>query len=397
MMELYTLDSLYRREEVIDVWQSMLWTERMAVFGDFQLVVYSNQNNKRRYFSDLKLGSNFSKRVMTVETVVDSTDDQGIATLTITGRSLEFITDNRLAVADGFDNTTTSPQWVITDTPINIAKKLFHDICVTGVLDAADVIPLIHEGSTTLFPTDTIAASTDVITVLLDPVTVYEDLTKICPQYGLGFRLCRNGDVGELWFDIFTGCDRTTGQHTLPAVIFSPDLGNLQNTSELNSIANYKNVAYVISPVGQVTVSALDVDPEIPGFSRRIVIVNASDVTKDWDDPSHPTTEEILTQRGYDELAKWRPISTFDGEISPNSKYIYGRDYNIGDMIERRDVAGEITAVQVTEQIFSSDNTGEKAYPTLTVNAFITPGSWLGWDPTQHWDDVAGTVHWDDL
>ena len=102
-----------------------------------------------------------------------------------------------------------------------------------------------------------------------------------------------------------------------------------------------------------------------------------------------------MIQRGQEELAKNRQITVLDGELTSNSQYRYGIDYNLGDLVELRDEDGATSVMQVTEQIFVSDKEGDRAYPTLAVNALITPGTWLTYGDVE-WDDFT-TEHWDEL
>ena len=46
-MEMYILDSLWRREAVIDVFKSFIWTERYAAWGDFELIIPSTAQNRK--------------------------------------------------------------------------------------------------------------------------------------------------------------------------------------------------------------------------------------------------------------------------------------------------------------------------------------------------------------
>ncbi len=62
-----------------------------------------------------------------------------------------------------------------------------------------------------------------------------------------------------------------------------------------------------------------------------------------------------------------------------------------------RNIDGIVNQVRVTEQIFSQDATGEKAYPTLASRLVITPGVWGAWDANEDWADVDDAEHWDDL
>lgn len=388
--DIYILDSFYRRSEVIDKYESLIWTERFSSSGDFELKLQSTRGNRNLLQEGTKLGLVESKRVMTVETITDDIDDDGREILTVKGPSIELILDQRMA-RNALNDTTTNPSWSLTGTPKAIATQMFHDICVTGVLDVADKIPLINEGS--IFPVDTVPAPTDVITYVVSPDTLYNSEKTLCDQYLMGFRLVRNDDTAQLWFDVYMGSDRTSHQTSLPAVIFSAGLQNLHNTSELKSIAAYKNIAYVITPVGTRIVPAPGVDPTISGFDRRVLLVNADDIT----DTDPVVAQALMLQRGTAELAKNRKIQAFDGEVSQTSQYVYGVDYNLGDLVEARNTDGVSNTMQVTEHIYVSDREGDKSYPTLAVTQFVTPGSWAAQPAGKVWADFTTTEHWADM
>jgi hypothetical protein len=389
-MELYTLDSLFRRTGfVVENYESLIWTERYADVGDFELVMPSSLANKNRFPPGTKLGLSESKRVMEIETVGDEDKDGG-KLLTFKGPSLESILDQRIARA-AMSDIPTDPTWSLSGTPAAIARKIFHDICVTGILDVSDVIPNIYE--TNPFTVDTIAEPTGSLDLSIEPQSVLSAIKQLCDQYGMGFRLAKNLDESQLYFNIYMGSDRTSRQTTVPAVIFSPGLDNLNNTSEVKSISSYKNVAYVFGQTGYAVVYPEGVDPAtVTGLDRRVLMVNASDI----DDLDPPTLAANLHQRGLDELAKNRQVSAFDGEISQHSSYLYGRDYNLGDLVELQNSTGSSDDMRVTEQIFVSDREGERRYPTLTLNQYIQPGTWAAWDFGQVWQDLGATEYWAD-
>jgi hypothetical protein len=382
------LNNSYQRTAFVDAYESLIWTERFSSWGDFSLILQSTGNNKLFLPEGTYLGLSESDRVMEVETVQDTVDDEGRAILKITGRSIEYILDNRLARGTMGDLTTT-PKWSITGLPKAIATQIFHDICVTGILDVGDKIPLIHEGS--IYPPDTLPEPPDSVIYEMDPKTVYAAEKDLCDLFHMGFRLVKKQDLGELWFDIYTGTDRTTRQSILPAVVFSADLNNLKNTNQISTTATYKNVAYVLSPVGSRMVYGFDVDPAIAGFDRRILVVRADDI-KDTDST---IANARMDQRGAQELGKNRRLMAIDGEISQNSQYKYGRDYNLGDLVEMKNPSGAISSMQVTEQIFVSDKEGKRSYPTLSVNQFIMPGTWMAVPTDKVWADGGPTEYWE--
>lgn len=389
-MEVYILDSLLRRIEVVDNFESLIWTERFSAYGDFEIHLNSTVKARSLFTPGTLLSMNESFYVMKVETVEDSTDNEGKNILVVKGKSLESILENRVA-RNSLTDLTSEPKWIITDLPAEIAREIFNHICVLGSLDPGDVIPFITPG--TIFEEDTIGEPSTVITYEIEPKSVYDAIKELCDLYDMGFRLVRNFDTSQLYFNIYMGSNRTTGQTTLPAVIFSPDLDNLQNTSSLTTVEGYKNVAYVFSPVGYEIVYAESVDPEVEGFERQVIVVNASDIT----DTDPEVASAAMIQRGKEELGKHRQIMAFDGELSQRSQYKYGRDYNLGDLVELRNVDGVTNNMQVTEQIFVSDKEGERSYPTLSLKQFITPGTWLAWDFQQEWEDLGEEEYWEDM
>lgn len=388
-MELYTLDNIYRRTEVIDRFESLIWTERYSAFGDFEVIVPSTPEMRKRLSKGTLLAMNESYRVMRVEITEDATDDDGKALFKARGRSLEMVLEDRIAKPT-LSDLTTEPEWVGSGTPSAVMNSLFNTIVRTPTLDPADAIPLLQPGS--IFSPGTIPFPSETIDVRIPPMSLYQALKEIGDMYEIGFRLVRNGDQSELYFDVYNGNDRTTSQDDFPAVVFSPNLDNLKNTTELSSSAAYKNCAYVFSPVGVEVVYPLDVDPETTGFDRRVLLVMAEDI-KDTD-PAVATAAMI--RKGHEELAKHRQLAAFDGELNQTSSYKYGFDYNLGDLVEMQNVDGIINKMLVTEQIFVSDSEGERSYPTLAMNLFITPGSWLGWDYNQVWEDLGATEYWAD-
>jgi len=389
-MEVYVLDSLYRRIAVVDDYVSLIWTERFYKIGDFELKVLSNLANKNLLTIGTRLSTNESYRVMVIESVEDSTDSDGNKIITIKGPSLESIFKHRLA-AGSLDDSTSSPKWILTGLPKAIAEKIFHDICVTGVVHTGDIIPYIVED--TIFTLDTIAEPPTSITYeIVLGATMSDALIKLCEVYGMGNRIVREPTTNVLYFDIYMGSDRTTQQSLLAPVVFSEGLENLSNSRELKTSASYKNVAYVISPVGFEVVLADNVDPSVSGFDRQVLIVKADDIT----DTVPATATAKMIQRGKEELAKNRQLQAFDGEVTKNSNYVYEFDYRLGDLVELRDDSGACSTMQVTEHIFVSDKEGERSYPTLAINTFITPGSWLAWDYSQVWSDLSDTEYWAD-
>lgn len=384
-MDVYTLDELLRRTAVIDRYESLIWTERFRDVGDFELVVPADRGFRNLLAVGTNLAIPSSKRVMTVETVESGVSSDGEAILSVSGRSLEKVLEDRVN-RNGFAlNVAPSEEWILTGTPGYVARKIFDDLCRYNTIIPGDNIPFITPG--TIYPPSTIPEDATNYEIRLEPDTVLGSIQKICEMYGMGFRLVRNQDRSQLYFDIYSGSDRTTQQTALPAVVFSSSLDNLTDTKELTSIANQKNVAYVFGKNAAVEVYAQDVSPGIAGFQRKVLVVMATDIEL----PVGAALTAALTQRGQEELAKHRSIMAFDGEITQTSSYVYERDYFLGDLVEMRSPDGLATNMRITEQSIVSDSEGVRSYPTLSTELLITPGSWYAWNANQTWESATET------
>jgi len=385
-MEWYTLDSALRRDSVIEEYASFIWTERYSAFGDFQIVTRSTYNNRQQLATGTRIAMKGSYRVMTVDTVADDTGLDGTRNITVTGKSLESLLDDRVAMP-AMQNTTVAPNWVITERPATIVRQMFAIICVNGALDPRDSIPFYTGGQ--LLPSGSIPEPPDAVTITSTPGTLYAAIKAICDTYGLGFRLVRNGELGQIFFEVYTGNDLTADQTSRNPVIFDPSLDNLEKISQLTSTALVKTVAYVFAANGTKVVYAPTANQAGSGSDRRVLLVSSSNNL-----PAGPALDLALTQEGIQALAKQQTVYSFDGQLPQMIPYVYGRDYNLGDLVEERNSDGFGNQMVVTEQIFVSDNTGERAYPTLTLNQAIVPGTWLSEDPNDTWSTVDPTETW---
>ncbi len=388
-MEVYILDDILRRIEVVDKFESFIWTERYTAYGDFELVLHSTPANRSLFPIGTRLVHNSTTRVMTVETIENKRDSSGHDILTVKGRSIEQILEDRVAT-DNMSGLTANPNWTLTGPPATIARTIYDQICKIGILNSADIIPF---PSSTVYPLFyTRPEPSTVITIELELSTVYDAIKNICEANGLGFRLTRYEPSfylypPELVFAVYTGNDRTTAQDDFPPVIFSHELDNLSDITELTSVESYKNVAYVFAKNGSTVVYAPGTDPSASGFQRRIMFIKADDIT----DAAGAGLTAKLNQKGYDALAQARGIFAFDGEVPQRGSYKYGVDYSLGDLVEIRNSDGVSSNMRVTEQIFVSDAQGDRSYPTLSFELTATPGSWAAEEADDTWSTETDT------
>lgn len=392
-MDIFVLDENLRRTAIIDIYKSFLWTERFNEWGDFELVSHYSRSLRAQLVEGTKIAIPNSMRVMTVETHEVKRDDEGNDIITFSGRSLEAILDDRTAFSS-LGSLDEIQNWALMGPPADILRAIFKYICEDGTLSKDDKIPFYVPG--TLTPPGDIPEPSEEILVELDPDSLYEITKKMAAIYNLGFRLIRNDDNSKIYYEIFTGSDRTTSQTSNPAVIFSRALDSLLGLTELQSNSVEKNVAYVFGKYGSAIVYASGSNSaNSTGFNRKVLTVKADDI----DLPTGSELTAALQERGRQELAEHRAVLGFDGETPQHISYIYGRDYDLGDLVEVQDTEGNANQVRVTEQIFASDAEGDRSYPTFTQNQFVSSGSWLAYDGPPEWADVPDTssFEWKDM
>lgn len=393
-MEILILDKLLRPIDVVDTFESMIFAERRKDLGDFELVTLSTPANKKRFVTNTWVTINRSRRVMKVESVEETVDDNARIVLHIKGKEITKILQQRAALKAIVGGV--APVWVIQDQPADVMRYIFRQICVLGTVTADDIIPFVQDGETQ-YPASTIPEFPDEIVWEQKPASVFAALKELADIFDLGFRLYRDLNTSELYFDVYAGSDRTTAQSTNVPVVFSYDMENLQSTRELNDISGEFNVIQVVYTYTDVTetevaltVEVFDVDGIPPeGFDRKTKVLTITSIPEEVTD-----IPAFLYRAGLDELMKSRPIGAFDGEVSKNSQYIYETHYYLGDTVELRSSTGATAYMTVEEYIFVEDLEGERSYPTFTTRKFIDPGTWASWKYDIEWSAMGSGEYW---
>lgn len=395
-MEVLILDKLLRAIDVVDTFESMVFAERRKELGDFELVTLSTPSNKKRFVPNTWIMINKSRRIMKVETVEETTDDQLRNILKIKGKEITKVLLQRAALK-AIAGPGVAPVWVIEDQPADVMRYIFRQICVLGTVTPDDIIPFIQDGETQ-YPASTIPEFADVVLWEQKPASVFAALKELADIFDLGFRLYRDLNTSELYFDVYAGSDRTTAQSTNPPVVFSFDMENLQSTREFNDISNEYNVIQVVYVYKDVTETEVALTVEVfdtegippEGFDRKTKVLTITSIPEEVTD-----IPAFLYRAGLDELMKSRPVGAFDGEVSKNSQYIYEVHYYLGDVVELRSSTGATAYMTVEEYIFVEDMEGERSYPTFTTRKFIDSGTWASWKYDIEWSAMGSDEYWE--
>jgi hypothetical protein len=375
-MELFTLDRSFIRQDVVDVFESAIWTDRYYGDGDVQLNVPATPDNLMLLADGTFLGRVGSNEIMILET---QDIEKGIAE--ITGISLTQWLNNR------FIRTTPAHEdryWYLSGLPAGqLMSQIVYNMCCAGSPFLSGAIPMgVFNPGELIIPGLTVGdydgiGSATSLAVPYGPV--YDALRDIGTTYQIGMQVVldhADANGFKLVYRTYRGLDRTSTQQVNPTVRFSPDMDSLANIKELNSIASLKTLAYVYAPSnpnGLATTPGQDelfnLEGGYSGFDLRALLVFADDLTTDNVGSDAASLLNVLNSRAVSALDDNKTQHAVDGEIIQTSQYQYGVHYNLGDIIEMIAYSGVIQRARVTEYIHSQDDSGETAYPTLAATA----------------------------
>lgn len=381
-MDIYILDEDLNDSIIYDKYTSFVWTERFSSAGDFEIEADDTVENRALLTEGTKLSIRASQRVMIIDTVEMNTSDENARTLKITGMSLEAELSNRSAM-NSLGPLDGNEKWTLTGLPQDIMTNMFLHVCHDPMLDPNDGFPNFQTGS--LNPQGNLDLPDAEFSVDISPGDggLLGPIKQMAEEFGLGFRLVRGGPTGNnLYFEVYVGNDRTSSQNQFNPVVFGESLETFSNVTHISSIATYKNIAYVRSVYGSRVVYDSTTDSTAEGFGRRVLTVIADDITLS----PGPSLDAALERRGLQALAANRSINSFDGEIPQNVSFVYGVDYGLGDLVETRTSDGKINNMYVVEQIFTSDENGDRSYPTMEYSRSIMPESWSSYKGNVPWE-----------
>jgi hypothetical protein len=384
--------------DLIENWESLIWTERYADAGDFEL--------KTRYVKetlDLLPEMTLISLLDTTETMMVEThsiekNEDGIPELTIKGRSIDAFAEERWIEAPYQKVYKMPAKYTVAEMATVLLWNAFVNPTEQDVTHSIDWFR---------FATDTLpnVAVSDSTTLagfsgnrFLEGGQLYPQLLKVLHWNRLGVRGVRptaanpssrvisvgTGGGGvltkttrttpdELRFDVYNGRDLQHGVASQASeVIFHHAVGDLEDQKYLFSVRGMKTVASVAAQ-GFMNGGTKVKDPALPGdqgnssigWNRRALWVDGGTIN---DGDSINDYVEGLVDRGEAEIQANARTKMFDGKISNLSAYKYGVDYLLGDKVTVIGDYGITQPMRVVEYIRSVDpQTPEGGYPGLAV------------------------------
>lgn len=358
-MELYILDQSYNSLAIVDVFESAIWTDRYLGYGDFELYLPMSIEALDIFQIGRYLWTKKSDRLMIIEDIEIETTAEDGNKLIVTGRSLESILDRRIIWR------TTTIQGSLQDGIVKLLNE--------NVISPSDTRRTIPGFAVRMSSDPEITNLT--IDMQFFGENLYEAIYALCESEDIGFRILPNGSGGFL-FELYTGKNRSYDQETNPWVVFSPHFENILSSNYLLSDKTLKTAALVVGEgegSAQKTAEAITVNAS--GLDRKEIFAEAYGVSSSiYDDEGNETVLpdsqylEILKEKGREALMEQTVTESFEGEIDSTQQFVYGKDFQIGDIVQVVNEYGMESKCRVSEIIQSSDvENGEVTTPTFVT------------------------------
>jgi len=351
-MELTVLNTKLEAIDILDFFESAIWTDRYCKYGDFEIYT-PYETLLERCKQDYYLSYVQSEHTMIVESIQTNTDRENGNHLTITGRSLESILYRRIVWS----------QTIITGSVQDGIKKILMENVISPELTERTIPNFIFEESM-----DTAITSLTITSAQYNGDWVYDVVAKLCSTYDIGFKITINNN-NQFVFKLYAGVDRSYSQEINPYVIFSPDFDNILNSNYLESKKNLRNTTLVVGEIIDNVQKGTVVGDGSTGLERRELYTDASDISATVDDVTMSDEEYIaqLQQRGIENLTQYKTTKAFDGEVEATSMFLNGTDSYLGDIVQIVDEYGFGSKSRIEEIIHSQNKEGFKTYPTFTI------------------------------
>lgn len=358
-MELLIMDENFAGVSTLDIFESLIWTDRYYACGDFEIYMPCSEKMLNTLKQDMYLYLRESEHIMIIEDIQIDTDVEDGAHLTVTGRSLESILDRRVI-------------WNLTTLSGGLQagiKQLLNENAISPSDPARQIPNLIFEDST----------DTKITNLSLNAQyygeNLYDVICEVCESNEIGFKITLN-DSNQMVFSLYAGTDRSYEQTENPYVIFSPGFDNLLNSNYISSKKTLKTVT-MITGEGEGSDKKKAVaecsNGAGSGLNRREMHTDASGISQT--DGENTISDEaytaLLQRQGIDELAQNTRTESFEGEVSSGRTYTYGTDYFMGDIVQNVNEFNIEATSRVTEYIMSQDESGIERYPTFTSRPYV--------------------------
>lgn len=163
---------------------------------------------------------------------------------------------------------------------------------------------------------------------------------EITKKYDFTWDIFIDYDNRQFVFTTWQGADKSNIQEVIPSVTFSKELDNVLTQEYIQNFLNHKTTAIVAGEGEDINRIYTTVNDELSGFERKEIFIEANDLRSTYENENGTkitlnSTQyiNVLKERGTTTLNEHQVLRTFETAVDPQSQYIYGQHYDVGDKV----------------------------------------------------------------
>lgn len=350
-MDIYVLDEKAEILDIVDVFQSVIWTVQYYSQGDFELIVPATKKNidlmqkDRLLCRDKDITKDTFKNVMVIEDIKIESDWEEGDKLTVSGKSLKSIVGRRVV-------------WKQTNLTGNLETGIRY------VLNENVIDPEEESRKIANVELDEVAGITDTIDAQLLGDNIAEWIESICSTHEIGWDMYVRSK--KYIFRLYKGTDRTYNQTEVPAVVFSDEYDNLLESIYTYERGDYKNAA-LIGGEGEGVNQRTTTIGEATGLQRYETYIDGSSVSSNGAIITEEQYYKLLQDYGKEQLNEVSDTESFEGNVVSDGNYKLNQDYFLGDLVQVKNEFGIEATPRIIEIIESEDEKGTAIVPKFST------------------------------
>lgn len=350
-MDIYVLDSSAQILDMIDTFESNIWTVQYFDTNDFELVVPATDKNidllqkDRLLCRDKDRDGDTWRNVMIIENIKIVADWEDGNQMTVSGRGLKSIVGRRVI-------------WKQT----NLTGKV--ETGIRQIITENIISPDDEKRKIDNFILDEPAGITDAFDIQAMGEDLDEWVTSTCQTYGIGWDVYIKD--GKFVFKLYKGLDRSYNQKDRLPVVFSDEFDNLLASTYTYERAEFKNAA-LIGGEGEGVNQRITTIGDSSGLERYEAYIDGSSVSSNGTIITEEQYYKMLQDYAKDELNTTSFTESFEGNVIPDGNYILNQDYFLGDTVQVINEYGISATPRIVEIIESEDQNGTSIVPTFST------------------------------
>lgn len=350
-MDIYVLDSSAQILDMIDAFESNIWTVQYFDTNDFELVVPATDKNidllqkDRLLCRDKDRDGGTWQNVMIIENIKIVADWEDGNQMTVSGRGLKSIVGRRVI-------------WKQT----NLTGKV--ETGIRQIITENIISPDDEKRKIDNFILDEPAGITDTFDIQAMGEDLDEWVTSTCQTYGIGWDVYIKD--GKFVFKLYEGLDRSYNQKDRLPVVFSDEFDNLLASTYTYERAEFKNAA-LIGGEGEGVNQRTTTIGDSSGLERYEAYIDGSSVSSNGTIITEEQYYKMLQDYAKDELNTTSFTESFEGNVIPDGNYILNQDYFLGDTVQVINEYGISATPRIVEIIESEDQNGTSIVPTFST------------------------------